>query len=69
MCCLDDCPPLFQTVCVSQATRFLVLTGVHSENFSHEHIKLMMEVQHGGGNDVDVFCDVVTRAVQKGQCM
>lgn len=37
-------------MCVSQATRFLVLTGVQIESFSHEHIKLRMDVQHDSGD-------------------
>ncbi|XP_060796683.1 muellerian-inhibiting factor [Neoarius graeffei] len=44
--------PHNQTVCVSQATRFLVLTGVQIESFSHEHIKLRMDVQHDSGKKI-----------------
>ncbi|KAI5620723.1 muellerian-inhibiting factor isoform X1, partial [Silurus asotus] len=38
--------PNTQVVCVSQATRFLVLTGGQAEGFTHEKVKLRMEVQN-----------------------
>ncbi|KAF7703606.1 muellerian-inhibiting factor [Silurus meridionalis] len=38
--------PNTQVVCVSQATRFLVLTGVQAEGFIYEKVKLRMEVQN-----------------------
>ncbi|KAB5559446.1 hypothetical protein PHYPO_G00029220 [Pangasianodon hypophthalmus] len=44
--------PNNQTVCVSQATHFLVLTGVQTESLSLEHIKLRMEVQHDSGKKI-----------------
>ncbi|KAK3562092.1 hypothetical protein QTP86_027215, partial [Hemibagrus guttatus] len=40
--------PHNQTACVSQTTRFLVLTGVQSDSIGHEDIELRMDVQHGG---------------------
>ncbi|XP_027007940.1 muellerian-inhibiting factor isoform X1 [Tachysurus fulvidraco] len=45
----QDLQPNNQTACVSQATRFLVLTGIRSNSFGHENIKLRMDVQQDGG--------------------
>ncbi|XP_047660720.1 muellerian-inhibiting factor isoform X5 [Tachysurus fulvidraco] len=44
----QDLQPNNQTACVSQATRFLVLTGIRSNSFGHENIKLRMDVQQDG---------------------
>ncbi|KAM9461900.1 muellerian-inhibiting factor isoform 1-T1 [Clarias gariepinus] len=44
--------PNNQMVCISQATRFLVLRGVQPESSSHENIQLRMEVQHDSGKKI-----------------
>lgn len=72
MFCVDSCFPCFilcQILCVSQATHLLVLTGVQTESFSQENIKLRMDVQHDSGDVIFSGINIITGAIYEGQCM